>query len=620
MEVGSILDYNREIARKKEWQPDAKTKAYLEAHVREYQYDQQQFLKQYKVFNDRNFLDYQILAEEDFYKYTPKPRDPADWRNFIRSGDERNRLDLQISFLGGLNFGIESVAKDWLGAVSEDMSLFSESFIKYLNILDDSDTKDLWTDTAMFSLGTVFKQVKYVNRKTLDKVAGDWKPKDGLQYAYTTRLVDAFEGVESTVLKPNRVFLSDVGQADTSKQEHVWYEMVVPYGNAYQMFCEYDQWQYVKPYNAQYDQWTDTPEDVEIEDKGIGDKVRVRFRESTLSNELSIYCNKVLMTPIGLKLPEGDYSIFYQQASLLHPTGSFAYGRSFMDNVRPVIGVKDVLTSILVDTARQNLEPPLKSRFRTMVNRYMFAPSAVTPMQGDGDLSPLIPPNAMQNFVFEALKVYEEMQEKSSPSPFLNRPQGGPEKTKRQIELEMQEAIRAAFGMVGAAIAWRKKEAAMKLRIGLKHFSKITGFQFEVPGSEGITSNHVSFQAIPKPSEKKARGQMIKKLAEAENLAKSRGKRARHLIVDPEAAHDYSFIVDFRVNPHQRDSETADVQDVKEKIQIYQGLQMDPQKLQKLAVKAFHDDEEELTQKPQAAQPGMMPAQPQLNPQPQPMA
>lgn len=319
------------------------------------------------------------------------------------------------------------------------------------------------------------------------------------------------------------------------------------------------------------------------------------------------------MTPIGLALPEGEYSMFYQQASVLHP--QMAYGRSFMDNVRPFVAVRDVVSSVLVDSLRQGLEPPLKSRFRTMVNRYMFAPRSVTPMQGEGDLSPLIPPQgAIQNFAIEVLKVYDDMGNKAFQSPPIAQT-GGKAMTKFEVQQILSEYIRTQAGMVGACIAWRKKEARLKLKIGLNHLKEITNYNFETAGTSSSLGRNVKFGEIPKSKDKYI--EAVRKMSEAQNLLKKRGTRKKFYLVDPETIKDYNFVMKFRVNPQQRDSDAATARETQEKVAMYRlAPNIDQKVVDKILIRSFHDDETELLKEEEPPQMPTAPAQPEAE-QPQ---
>lgn len=582
--------------------------------MNEYQQDYFAYQKQYKYFNDRNFHGYMKLAQEDTFKYVPPPKDPNDWRNFIRTGDERNKLDGLLSFLFDLNFRAEPIGRDWTGKVREEVGEFGTGFLRYLNILDDTDVKDPLTDLAMFSVGTVFKQIRFVTKEGTRKIAGQWNPGDPIEkYKYSTSTVTEFEGIESTLWKPNRVLLADITQPDIEKQDHIWYETVIPYASAYQTFCSWDGWQYVKPYSPQYDQWTDSDLDIETEDDQKNDKVRIRFRESIVTNELSIYCNKVLMTPPGLELPDGEYSMIMQQAGFLDP--HFAYGRSFMDNVRGWVAVKDVLMSTGVDISRQILEPPLKSRFRTMVNKYMLAPRSVTPMQGDGDLTPILPESAGRDFVMQMMQQIDGAIEKASISPVFQGQSGskGGQMTKFEVQQQLTQSIRNIASMVGAAAMWRKKESEKKLRLGLKHLEKIVGKGFDVVG-EGGDMQSIEFgsqEGLTKPKHL----DIVRTLKNAENIAKSKGINLRKLSVDKNKAADATFVIDFRVNPQSRDSDASDQKDMIDKVNLLRsGPTIDQKAVDKMLVKALGESTEDFIQKQQ--QPGMQPGQPPMGSQP----
>lgn len=595
MLVGNLVDFRKEVEGKKEWQPSGKIRAYCDAQYAEFRNDQFQYQKSYKALNNRTPSQYFELAEEDAYKFVPPPKDPNDWRNFVRAGDERNKLDGLLSFLRNLNFRPEPELRDWGGDVDQYAGEVATAGIRFLNVLDNAEEKDMAKDFSMFVHGTLIEQVRFNVKKCLKKAIRDWKPEDGIEgYDPVLSEVEDKAFVESTILKPNRVYFSDITKISKRDQDHIWYEAVVPYASAYRMFHSWSQWKYVKPYNATEDAWTDTTMDVETEstEATSPNRVRIKWRESEITNELSIYCNKVLMTPPGLKLPEGCSSILYQQASLLH--NHMAYGRSFMDNVRPFAAVKDVLTSILVDVSRQIPEPPLKSKFRTMVNRYMFRPGAVTPMQGDGDLTPLIPPSAMQNFVFEAIKVYDSLTDRASISPVFQGQESKGQMTKYEVEQMLTQSIRSVAGMVGAARAWRVQQAELQFKIFLNHIEDITNFRFEAQGALNEASRVVEIRD-KMPDTAKARYQALNELMKAENAYRKNGTKKRVYITSKEAMQKYSAVINYRVSPQQEESKASDDQQMVEKINMYrQAPNVDQRAVDKKLIRMLGDDEEEM--------------------------
>lgn len=614
-EAGSILAFQADIAKKREYQPPANIQQYIAAQMAEYILDYQGWQKQYKFFNGRNFLGYMTLAKEDTFKYVPPPQDPNDWRNFVRSGEERNKLDGLLSFLFDLNFRAEPQGRSWTGEISSEIGEVGEGYLRFLNIIDETDVKDPLTDLAMFSVGTMFKQIKFTTRNGIRKIAPQWNPsKSILDYKFSTSSVVEFEGIESTLWKPNRVMVSDITNPLMSKQDHIWYEAVIPYAYAYKTFGQWDQWQFVKPYSPNYDQWTDSEIDTETEDDQRNDKVRVRFRESVVTNELSIYCNRVLMTPPGLELPDGELSMIGQQAGYLDP--NFFYGRSFMDNVRGWVAVKDVLMSTGVDISRQILEPPLKSRFRTMVNRYMLAPRSVTPMQGDGDLTPILPESASRNFALEMMKQIDDQVNRSSISPvFQGQANTKGSMTKYEVQQELIQSIRNIAGMVGAAAQWRKQEAEKKLRLGIRHLAKITGFKFDVPGSHGMGGKSIEFGEVTSSSKKYA--QIVRKMIDTQNISKANGDRKKMYYMDSEKIKDYSWIVEFRVNPQSRDSDASDEKEMVDKVGLLRsGPTIDQGAVDKYLVRGLGEDEDEFIQKQQVAAPPIIPGQMGQSPQP----
>ena len=246
----------------------------------------------------------------------------------------------------------------------------------------------------------------------------------------------------------------------------------------------------------------------------------------------------------------------------------------------------------------------------------MLAPRAVTPMQGDGDLTPILPESASRNFALEMLKSIEEQISASSITPVFQGQTG--EKgamTKYEVQQALMQSIRAIAGMVGAAAQWRKQEAEKKLRLGIRHIAKITGTRFDVPASQGLQGKSVEFGEVT--SDKKKYAQTIRKMLEAQNIMKAKGQRSKQYFLDKERMKDYTFVVDFRVNPQARDSDAADEEEMKGKVALYRtGPTIDQSAVDKMLVRGLGDDEGEFIMKEKAMTPipGMMPGQEQMTP------
>lgn len=619
MNVGSLLDYKKEIATKQDWQPSGEASMYRDAHFAEFQFDLFQFQNSYKLFNDRSPQEYFELNQEDSVVYVPPPLDPRDWRNHMRWNEQRDKFDALLAFLLDLNFKCEPAARDLFGTVSKGMGDVADGVIAYAELLDNGAEKNLLADYAMYRDGTVAEEVTWVERSLTRKIGKNWNPKDNPEtFVSESRSIDGFIGIETNLMKLNRVYLGDVSQAFIEKQPHVWKEYVIPYSSAYAIFKDYYMWKFIKPYRQTEDAWTDNDVDIETEEKGEADKVRVRIYENIERDEYAIYINRVLMTPVGMRMPEtGSYSITWQRASVLDP--HFAYGRSFLANMRPFTKSLDLLRNIFIDRARQGLEPPMVSRFRFLVNKYMFKPASVIQNAGEGGLTPLIPEGAMNNFVFEAMKMLETNIDKASISPSFQGQNTKGQQTKYEVEQQLINSIRAVAGLIEASVNRRKQRAQSILRLAMKYYPKVMGNadisedfsklkKVSVLGSEGLTRKTILFSSADMNAYK-----VGKMLAEKENVEKAiSGDKTKHLVVDSSVLDTFKFVIDYRVNPQQRDSRSADMANLEKKYNLYMANPgINQEAVTKMLVRANNDDEQEFVKPPA---PPMPPQQPGAQP------
>lgn len=613
--AGTLLDRDREIASKQAYSPGPLEQQYNAAIYAEFNNALWQFQNTHQFFNDRTLVQYITRNQQDAVAYVPPRRDPLDWRNHRRSTLQYDKTAAILSFFIDLNFQCEPTAQDWLGRVNPKMAEVSEALLQHANILDDQVEKDKIADYAMLVDGTVFEEVSWAVRKQVKKIerGSKWNPKeDPSKTSFETRWVDTFEGVETKLMKINRVLLGDLTKLNIDDQPYFFKEYVIPYDVAYELFHDYFNWKYVASFDSNTDQWTDTDTDIEIEESQIQIQrlVRVRVYENIVRNEYAIYCNKVLMTPVGMPLPYGQYSLTMQQAGILNH--HFAYGRSFVDHLRRDVATRDVLYSLFIDKARQGLEPPMKSSFKALINRHMFRPGAITPMQG-GDLTPLIPENALQNFAKDAIMMLEQSIDRASVSPIFQGQDAPGSRTKYEVEQQLINSIRTAALIVSAAVNRRRQKAEKMFNIILQHypdmsFGKLSSDadeikRFVINGGEDTTQKEIMFQ---EPSDDDF--DLTVRMMEETEQARMKGTPVKKYLVDPSAFQAYEYVFNFRVNPQQRDSKSTDILEVEKKYNMYmQNPLIDPTYPTKMMLRANGDSPDEALRKepPQAAQPQM---------------
>lgn len=618
--AGTLIERDREIASKETYNPGPLEAQYNAAIYAEFNNALWQFQNTHRFFNDRTFIQYMQRNQLDAVAYVPPRRDPLDWRNHRHSTLQYDKTAAILAFFVDLNFQCEPTAQDWLGRVNPKMAEISEALLQHANLLDNQEEKEKLADYAMLVDGTVFEEVAWTVRKQVKKTGARWSPKDDpSRFSYDQRWVDTFEGIETRLMKANRVLLGDISRLAINDQPYYFKEYVIPYDTAYGLFHEYHNWKYVADFDANTDQWTDTDTDIEIEQSQIQLQhlVRVRVYENLVRNEYAIYCNKVLMTPVGMPLPYNQYSLTMQQAGILNH--HFSYGRSFVDHLRRDTATRDVLYSLFIDSARQGLEPPMKSSFKALINRHMFRPGAITPLQA-GTLEPLIPANSLQNFAKDAIMMLEQSIDRASVSPIFQGQDASRSKTKYEVEQQLINAIRTAALIVSATVNRRRQKYEKMFQLILANypemsFGKLTTDadeikRFVIKGGNDTMSKEVMFQDTPKEEQ----FGLAVKLMEDEEEMRKQGIPTKKYVVSPENFRAHEYVFNFRVNPQQRDSKSADILEVEKKYNMYMANpNIDPMFSTKMLLRANGDSPDEALRKetPQPAQPmgGSMPQQ-----------
>lgn len=627
--AGTLLDRNLEIDSKLAYQPNSLEQQYNAAIYAEFDYALWQFQTSHKFFNDQTLVNYMQRNQLDVVSYVAPKRDPYDWRNHRRSTVQYDKTAALLSFFIDLNFQCEPTAQDWLGRMNPEMAEVASALLQHANIMDSSDEKEKLADYAMLVDGTVSEEIAWVVKKQVAKSASaKWTPDmNPAGIEYTTRWSDVFEGIETKLMKLNRVLLGDISKVIVKDQPYLFKEYVISYDSAYQLFHNYYAWRFVKPYDPNTDQWTDTDTDIEIEESNanIERLVRVRVYENVVRNEYALYCNKVLMTPVGMPLPYGRFSITWQQAGLLNH--HFSYGRSFVGHLRADVATRDILYSLFIDKSRQGLEPPMKSTFKALVNRHMFRPGAITPMQG-GDLSPLIPENALQNFAKDAISMLENSIDRASVSPIFQGQGTSGSMTKYEVEQQLINSIRTAALIVSSTVNRRRQKAEAMFELILTHYPELSFGKlasdsddikrFVVSAVEGTSDKEIMFQPISDKTSPKQMLGLTNNMLQGEKKARKSDHPVKKYLVDPDSFRAHKYVFNYRVNPQQRDSKATDIAEVERKYNMYmQNPFIDPIYPTKMMLRANGDDVNEAIKKQSPdmglGQPGQ--GQPQGQPQ-----
>ena len=151
MLIGSLIDFDKEVRSKKDYQPSAEESAYNERLKREYRYDVDMFKKDERLLNDRSPYDYIRKMEDTSIAYVPPKKDPKDWESQMKWTDPRDKMDAFLSFLLDLSFHCEPKAQDFLGNVDTNMGDVAEAVIRHIEVKTNTDDNERWGEArALF--------------------------------------------------------------------------------------------------------------------------------------------------------------------------------------------------------------------------------------------------------------------------------------------------------------------------------------------------------------------------------------------------------------------------------------------------------------------------------------
>lgn len=603
----NIVDFEKEIRTKDDWQPDEEDAAYRDSLMREFQWAVWQFTNSSAYIAEMSPLEYYEMNLKDSVLVTEPLPDSDDWRNNIRLNDLIDKRDALLSFRESLHLSTEFLVQDALGNPRQPAADMLENLVKYAMEQDEYKEKSKLYNYGLFDFGTQYVRVTWDERQQFKRTErAPFDPMNPDAYQSFLRPGNVLKKIKTEFVQFNRVFLGDYSQWFINDQPYYFIDAVVPYETAYQMFGQWKRWKYVKGYMPENDAWTDLLPDYELDDNSFNRKVRIRIYEKLSTKETAIFCNSVLMTPRGMKLPDGMYSLIGQQAGVLNPR--FAVGKSFLANIHNYAMIKDLMANIMVDRSRQDLEPPLKSTFRTLLNRHLFRPANVAQIMGTGELTPLIPETAMRNFAMEVFKMFEGQMDKASVAPIVQGQNTPGVDTKYEVQQQLYNSLRQVELWIQASARMEYQIAGKMADLALVHYpkmskvgasvDKVKAFVFTSP--DGGTSTEIKFAKMPPESDTEGRMKVLGDMAKRERKAKVKGQNLKAYLCDPGEMDGWRWSLRMNVVPNAPESKASVAEDAKKDyLVLLQDAGWDPDFARKLWSKAKGWDYDEAKAKQQ---------------------
>jgi len=570
-----------EITRKEEYNPIGKEQEYLNSLKSCWKLDLDADQKPYDFFQRKNKLAYMQQNEADSYALfneTKKDR----WRNNTRITTQRDKVDAIISAVADLNLQEEIHSFNAHGERARSIETPLEHLIEFANVLDEYERKQKMAVFYLLTHGSLSEEVCWLETnkkgkvlKSVDYESGTFKADKGTELKNNGKIWTRIQPL-------NRLILGDITQPFINLQPRIWKEFVFDYNLANQYFGKWKNFKkYVKPVAQVSREWTSLESESQAEDMTSANKVHCLVYENIWQDEYAVICNGVLVTPVGYPMPskflDKKYSCTLTQLYDFSP--NFAYGYSFVQRLHNDAGLKDFFYNALVDRVRQELEPPLVTSYRSIVNRHMFKPGSVTPVGGEFKVEQIIKDQGGINHAQAMVEFIDNNLDKVVPPIFGGgSPQGAT--TAYEIREQMKNALRTMYNIFSSVAYARKQRAELVLRLilekypemgigtvddkvskavgGVKHIFTTKGRASDL-GGDGVAQ--VAFAKIPSGADRLG---VFEEMAQSEATGKTKGEIKKWHILDSKAVFEMEHSVFVAVNPSQRKSKLADSYEARE--------------------------------------------------------
>lgn len=584
--MDSLTAFKEEISNKEEYNPTGKEAEYLGQLKGLWKQDLDNHTKPYDFFQRKSLLAYMQQNEQDSYAlFNPQRKDR--WRNNTRLTTQRDKTDTIISAVADLNLEEEFHSFQIHGERVKEVETPLEHLMEVANIKDEYERKQKLAVLYLLTHGSLSEKIQWFNPhkkgriiKDVDYEAGTFKADKGTE-------LDNAGKIWTTIQPLNRLVLGDVTQPFMELQPRVWQEGVYDYTYIKQYLGKWKNFkEFVRPVANINREWTSLRSEGQTEETTVPSKVHVLNYENIWDDENALICNGVLVTPVGLPMPsrflDKQYSNTLTQLYDFSP--HFAYGYSFTQRLHNDSVLKDFFYNALVDRVRQELEPPLVTSYKTIVNRNMFIPGKVTPAGGEFKIEQIIKDQGGINHAQAMMEFIDANLDKVIPPIFGGGAAGGGT-TAYEIREQMKNALRTMYNIFSSVAYARKKRAELVIRLilekypeigvstidnsiskavgGIKHIFTTKGRASDL-GGDGAAQ--IAFAKMPEGEE---RLKALKEMADDEAMYKKKGQLKKWYLIDPELVSKMNHVVYVKVNPTQRKSKVADKVEAREDYSLY---------------------------------------------------
>lgn len=561
-----------ELKKKVPYTPQGEEADYLNQLRADYEIAAEEYFKTNRWLQRKGIQEYSQKCEDaSIGLWTPTTKDP--WRNNITTSIIQEKLDAIVSATADLNLQAELRSFSIYGNEMEEAANGLEGLLEIANVENNSEDKVRYDVRNQLTYGTICKEVSFVTRTNrISRIRKDDFVKGEVSY---TDLADIQEGrINTNVMPLDRVILGDVTQPHIWNQPYIIKDYTLKYTQAWTMFGQWANWKFVKPFTSITRKWADTAAQSEANYDIANGLVRMLVYEYKWQNKYAIVLNDVLMTdpkrPMPGQFTPPEYSVTW--APLIPISNQCAFGESLVYRMRNEALLRDFFYNALVDRTRQELEPPVVTSFRSVVNRQMYRPGTATPVGSDFKVQPLILPNNGTNSSIQMIEFIEKNLANASIAQIAQGQNAGAgPQTKFEVQQQLKNSLRVMWNVFSAVAESKRQESVLMLRLILEHYPemgnskiddeisnavggirKVFTTRGQVAGGEG--QRNVAFASMGE----KPGFDLSNMLARDEISAKEFGTARKWNLLDPDTIRKSKHTVFVMVNPSQRKSKQAD--------------------------------------------------------------
>lgn len=404
--------------------------------------------KNHPEYNNMSYSERWEQEEKDANTFIEPAKNEDDIR-FV-SGTIRQKLFALLAHIANLDLSCDISAYDENEMPVVRLGNAIENIIEKTNELDEDKEKKLLRQYELLKHGHVFLEEIWEERwgwvsKMLKKFDGTIK---GSKWEKTWKKIHS--KCVRNILSGLNVYLGDINQYFISKQPYIFTTQYISYAEAEGLYGKWERWKYVTKYQKQFSPSSDSG--ILFNNWALNnvdkDQVEVVKYQDKWNNEYAVILNGVLMTPIGLPLPQGyqDYNIIQQN---LEPINTFfAYGGSMIARIKTKVGLLDEMLKLAILKTQKSFMPPYLNMSGKVISRRVLMPGKITSGLSIGDLSP-IDANQTQGVSASEWNMISELKsevDRDSTSPQFSGQQGEGQTTATEV-VELQRQAKLALGL-----------------------------------------------------------------------------------------------------------------------------------------------------------------------------